>query len=246
MNQSTRSLFRLFLSTLFGVFCLPTFGFGGYLLYCWFKTHTSDVYYTNYWYVTVALIFVGAGVLSLWATWFGAWRRSFYGLPFVVPVFFGLAAMVAIPDTLPRGISMVADSNYLSDVNSFFRVWYELKQRFPANEAEFREALAEGPAAWQYRVGSAPTSEHRKSGKPVPYEIVVENDAVGPHLSNMPQRPGVIYYCVSQDLQEFWVTMTALKKDFSSAASIKRVGGQLTDKVWLIHAAGKDYPVKSK
>jgi hypothetical protein len=141
---------------------------------------------------------------------------------------------------------MVADSNYLSDVNSFFRVWYELKQRFPANEAEFREALAEGPAAWQYRVGSAPTSEYRKSGKPVPYEIVVENDAVGPHLSNMPQRPGVIYYCVSQDLQEFWVTMTALEKDFSSAASIKRVGGQLTDKVWLIHAAGKDYPVKTE
>jgi len=231
---------------LFGVFCLPTFGFGGYLLYCWFNIHTSDVYYANYWYVTVALIFVGAGVLSLWATWFGAWRRSFYGLVFVAPVFLGLAAMVAIPDTLPHVTSMVADTNYLSDVNSSFRVWYELKQRFPANEGEFGEALAKGPATWQYRVGPAPSSEYKKSGKPVPYKIVIENNAVGPRLSNMSQRPGVVYYCVSQDLQEFWVTMTALEKDFGSVASIMRVGGQPTDEVWLIHAMGKDYPVKTK
>ena len=246
MNQSIRSLLRIFLSTLFGVFCLPTFGFGAYLLYCWFKIHTSDVYYTNYWYVTVALIFVGAGLLSLWATWFGAWRRSFYGLLFIVPVFLGFTAMVSIPDMLPRGSSMMADTNYLSDIGSFFRVWYEVEHRFPANEAEFREALAKGPAAWQYRVGPAPSSEYRKSGKPVPYEIVVENDAIGPHLSNMSQRPGVVYYCVSQNLQEFWVTMTVLQKDFSSGSSIKRVAGQPTEKVWLIHAAGKDYPVKAK
>lgn len=239
MNQSTRSLLRICLSTLFGTFCLPTFGFGAYLLYCWFRIHTSDVYYTNYWYVTVALIFLGAGLLSLWAIWFGAWRRSFYGLLFGVPVLLGLAAMVFIPDMFPRGYSMVADTNYLSDVQSFFRVWYEEKHQFPANEAEFREALARGPAAWQYRVRPAPSSEYRKGGKPVPYEIAVENEAIGPRLSNMSQRPGVVYYCVSRDLQEFWVTMTALQTDFSSGSSIKRVGGQPTDKGWLIHAAGK-------
>jgi len=246
LSESARSLFRVFRSTLFGMFCLPTLGYGVYLLFCWFRIHTSDVYYTNYSYVTVALIFIGAGSLSFYATWFGAWRRSFYGLLFVVPVFFGLAAMVAIPDMLPRGLSMVADTNYLLEVQSFFRVWYEEKRRFPANEGEFRDALAKGPAAWQYRVGSVPTSEYRKGGKSLPYEIVVETIATGPRLSNMSQRPGVVYYCVSQDLQEFWVTMTALQKDFSSVSSIKRAGGQPTDEVWLIHAAGKDYPVKNK
>ena len=241
-----RVLLRICLSTLFGVLCLPPLGFGAYLLYCWFRIHTSDVYYTNYWYVTVGLIFLGAGLLSVWATWFGAWRKSFYGLLFLVPVFLGLAAMIFKPDMFPRGNSMMADTNYLSDVQSFFRVWYAEKHQFPANEAEFREALAKGPAAWQYRVGPAPSSEYRKGGKPVPYEIDVENSALGPRLSNMSQRPGVVYYCVSQDLQEFWVTMTALQTDFSSGSSIKRVAGQPDGKVWLVHAAGKDYPVKDK
>jgi hypothetical protein len=246
LNQSTRSFLRACLSILFGIFCLPAFGFGGYLLYCWFRIHTSDVYYTNYWYVTVALIFLGTGLLSLCATWFGAWRRSFHGALFLVPVLLGLAAMSFIPNMLPRGNSMMADTNYLSDVQSFFRVWYEEKHQFPANEAEFREALAKGPAAWQYRVGPASSSEYRKGGKPIPYEIDVENGALGPRLSNTSQRPGVIYYCVSQDLQEFWVTMTALQKDFGSGSSIRGVPGRPNGEVWLIHAAGKDYPVKAK
>jgi hypothetical protein len=54
----------------------------------------------------------------------------------------------------------------------------------------------------------------------------------------------VIFYRVSEDLQEFWVTVTALRQDFSRASSIKRVG--LTDKIWLIDASGKDYAVKAK
>jgi hypothetical protein len=33
--------------------------------------------------------------------------------------------------------------------------------------------------------------------------------------------------------------MTALQQDFSRASSMKRVGLRTTDKVWLIHAAGK-------
>jgi len=54
--------------------------------------------------------------------------------------------MEMIPDLFPHRFSGVADTNYLSDVNSFFRVWYEENHRFPANEIEFREAMRKGPA----------------------------------------------------------------------------------------------------
>ena len=52
----TYGLLKVLQSALLGVFCLPTLLYGGYLLYCWIKIHTSDVYYTNYWYGTAALI----------------------------------------------------------------------------------------------------------------------------------------------------------------------------------------------
>lgn len=243
MNQTVKGLLKIILSTLLGVFAFPTLGFGGYLLFCCFRIHTSDVYYADYPYTTIALIFVFAGLLSLWATWYGAWRRSFYGVLFIVPVFLGLAAMVEIPDILPRGFSGAADSNYMSCVNSFFRVWYEQNHRFPANESEFKEALANGPATWQYRV-SVPKSGYRHAGKGLPYEIVVMNDGNGPRTTEVSTRPGTVYYCVSTDLQEFWVTMTGLQSDFARAASLQRIASIPTEKVLVVHAVGRDYPVK--
>jgi len=242
MSDQSRSVRGACLSALFGLFCLPTLIFGGYLLICWFQTHRAGVYYANYKYVGVASIFLAAAALSACATWFGAWRRSFYGLLFLVPVISGLAAMVAIPDMLPRTSFMIADTNYLSDIQSFLRVWYEANHRFPSDESEFGDALSKGPAAWQYRVGPVPTSQYMEDGKFLSYEIIVERDANGPRLSHMLERPGVIYYSVSHDLQEFWVTMTSLKTDFGSASSIKRAGGQSTGDVWIVHATGKEYP----
>jgi hypothetical protein len=159
-------------------------------------------------------------------------------------VFLGLGAMVMIPDLLPRASSTTSDTNYLSDVNSFFRVWYENNHRFPANEIEFRDALWKGPAAWQYRVGPAPVSRYMQRGKMLPYEIVVATNADGPRTEDVSQRPGVLYYCVSSDLQEFWVTMTDLESDVASTARIARMAGLRNEKIVLVHAAGRDYPVK--
>jgi hypothetical protein len=149
-----------------------------------------------------------------------------------------------IPNLFPHGFSSIADTNYLSDVNSFFRVWYENNHRFPANESEFREAMATGPEAWQGRVGPAPTSRYKQRGDSLPYEIVVVTNANGPRLTEVSQRPGVIYYCVSSDLQEFWVSMTSLQADVASTAQIRHIADLPFEPLELIHAAGHDYPVK--
>jgi hypothetical protein len=213
------------------------------MIICWFRTHSADVYYVDYPFLPAGLIFVGVGMLCIWSTLYGALRRSFYGVLFCIPLAFGLIAMVTIPDEIPHIACSIDDVNYLSSVRSFFRVWYEANRRFPANETEFKEAMADGPAAWQYRV-KAPSSgsPYFHSGTRLPYEIVVVANARGPQVRNASNRPGVIYYCVSSDLQEFWVTMTALRNDISRSASL-RTTLDIPEKVWVVEAAGKDYPL---
>ncbi len=246
MQRPVRQFLKGLLSVFLALFSLPTIGYGCYLIWCWVRIHTSSVYYADYWYASTGLALLALGFLTLWAGLYGVWRRSFYGLLLVVPVFVGLAAMVTIPNLPPHGFSLIADTNYLSDVSAFFRVWYEGQHRFPANESEFREALRKGPEAWQYSVGPAPVSRYKQRGDSLPYEIVVVTNAVGPRVTDISQRPGVIYYCVSGDLQEFWVTMTSLQSDFASTAHIRRLAGLPDEPLELVHAVGRNYPVKQR
>lgn len=243
MHASARTAFQVLLSGVLGLFSLPMLGYGGYLSFCWFRIHTSDVYYADYPYATAALALLGIGLLSLWATLHGVWRRSFYGILFVIPVFLGLAAMISIPELVPLGFSVTADSIYLSDTAGFLRAWYEDNHRFPADEAEFKDAMWKGPAAWQFRADSPPASRYEQRGNSLPYEIVVINDANGPRSTNISQRPGVIYDCVSKDLQEFWVTITGLRSDVASTAYL-REAVLPQEEIQVVHASGHDYPMR--
>jgi hypothetical protein len=244
VNKPLEVILKLLLMLLFGVFALPCLGFGLYLGWCSLRIHFSHVYYADYSYISAAFIFLTLSLLSLWAGWFGAWRRSFRGTLFLIPLLVGLVTAEIIPNVLPHGFSGVADTNYLSDVHSFFRVWYEGHHKFPATESEFATAMAQGPAAWPDGLPPAPASEYKQRGVSLPYQISVETNATGPHLQNVSQRPGVIYYCVSADLQEFWVTMTSLPADVSRTAVLRHVADVPGEPVELVHAAGRDYPIK--
>jgi hypothetical protein len=246
MRKSGAILLKALLTGVLGIFSVPTVAFGSYILWCCIRVHLSTAYYSDYWYAGTAVAFLGVGFLSIWATLHSVWRRSYKGFLFAVPIVTGLIAMELIPDLFPHGFSGIADTNYLSDVNSFFRAWYEDNHKFPANEFEFREAMQKGPAIWQYRIPPAPTSPYKQSSDSLPYEIIVVNNATGPRLTDVSQRPGVIYYCVTNDWQEFWVTMTSLPSDVAPAASIRHIADLSYEPVELVHAAGRDYPVKQQ
>ena len=135
---------------------------------------------------------------------------------------------------------MMDDANYLSDIHSFFEVWYKSHRSFPKNEGEFHNAISQGPAAWQFRV-SAPSadSDYAKKGERLAYKVVVITGASGPKFDGLSERPGVIYYCVSPDYQRFWATMTGLAGDVSPKATVKRVGDRSYDEPWLVEGSGK-------
>lgn len=235
MNQTWRTIFRVLLTALFGVFSLPMFGLGAYFLVCWYRIHTSDAYYVEFSYFTASLAWIGVGVLSFLVTLYGAWRRNFYGVLFVVPLFLGFATMAIIPDGRPSNFgSMIADVNYRSSIISFLRVWSDVNRRFPVNDSEFKEAMSKGPAAWQHRVPSAPESRYRQRGIALPYELVIITNATGPRIEGVSKRPGVVYYCVSTDLQEYWVTMTVLYTDVATSAEINPAD-HMPGKYWIIH-----------
>jgi hypothetical protein len=236
---------KLVLAVIAGMLSLPALIFGLYLISRCVRIHTADVFYVEYPYFLAACVFFCIGGLSAFCSVYGALRRSFYGVMFIVPVMLGLATMVYIPDGTPHvQRSMMDDGTYLSTVGSFLRVWYESHQKFPKDQAEFLDALRTGPAAWQYRVTAPPLeSDYAKSGVRLRYQIVVINSASGPRLENVSQQPGVIYYCVTDDQQQFWVTMTGLNEDVSRVATLKTVADRPYDKPWLITVAGKDYPL---
>lgn len=228
----------------FGLFGLPALIFGFYLVACSIRIHTSEVYYVEYPYLVAgsALVALGAGIFC--CAFYGASRGGFYRLLLPVGSVLGLATMVYIPDAIPHvHRSMIQDSNYLSTVHSFLGVWHDANHRFPKNEAEFSDALKRGPETWQNRVKSPPTeSFYSQRGHRLPYQIVVVNDASGARLDNVSDRPGVIYYAVSSDQQQYWVTMTGLLKDTSSTATLKRLIDRPNERLLVVSPSSYDYP----
>jgi hypothetical protein len=230
------------LTVFFGLLSLPPLIFGLYLLQCWFRFHASDYYYVEYPYLPIALAASALGIACLCTTLYGAWRRSFYGAIFLIPLIMGLVSMVMIPDALPHNRSMSADINYMGHVSAFLRVWYEAHRKFPADVTEFQEAMKTGPAAWGDRMQSpASVSMYLRKGVRVPYQIVVTQGAVGPQTSNLSDRPGVVYYCVSDDQQEFWLTLTSIRSDLAHKAKFMTLAPG-DGEALVVKGAGKDYP----
>jgi len=142
--------------------------------------------------------------------------------------------------------SMPADSNYVGNISSYLRVWYESHHAFPTDEYEFAQAMAEGPANWAGQCDTDATEPIQATGAGLAVPGVGFSRRLGPRIDDLSDRPGVIYYCVSPDLQKFWATMTGLDSDVAPSAAIKRVADLSYEKVAMAQAVGSDYPRDEK
>jgi hypothetical protein len=237
-----RKILKILLTALFGIFYVPPIGFGIYLFICWVRIHISDVYYGDSLYLLSALLWIGVGLVTCGVTWYGAWRRSFYGLILIIPLFLGLLSIHLIPNVESHVTTLVSDYNFAKNITDALQDWYEKRQEFPSSESEFWEALARGTSSTIYRASPVTYSKYRQRGSLLPYLIIVSSGARGARTTDVSERPGVVYYCVSADLHEFWITMTGLESDLGTTATLR----QLT---WWegkasIHRAGSDYQSK--
>lgn len=246
MNRYLGTTARLLATVAFGLLSLPGLAFALYLFGCWVRIHTTHAYYVEYPYFVASLVFIGIGALSLFCAIYGAWRRSFGGLLFGVPLVLGIALMLYMQEDNPHRRT-IEDLNYMEGSRAVLGVWYATNRYFPKNTAEFKEALKDGAAAWlpRYGIGSVPgRSSYCQNGRWLSYEFVVTNDALGPRINDAGSRPGVVYYSVSSDLQQFWLTMTVLQDDVSTTATLQRLYDR-HGKVLVVTAKGEDYPVKA-
>ena len=201
---------------------LPMLIVGGYLIAYWLRIHTSDVYYVDYPYLLSGLIMTCCGIFCLGITLRGIRRWSFTN-PFllIVPVL-GLATTIEFPDAQPYNYATASDSSYMGNLESFLTIWYEGHHAFPATEPEFEAAFAAGRTVWQNKL-PVETSHYKQRGRELPYKLVIESKAKGPCITDVSPRPGVIYYSISPDRQEFWATMTGLSSNLSNTAALRTV-----------------------
>jgi len=247
MRKARRTVVAVVLTVVFGIFSIPALIFGLYLLACSLRIHSTAIYYVEYPYLLATLFFVSVAGLGLACTWYGAWHRSFLGTLFVVPIVMGLAILVYPPEGWPHLQSMSGDSNYMSNTGAFLGSWYEVYRSFPKDEDEFRQAMKDGPPAWQFRLDPVPAlSPYSQGSHRIPYQIVIVTNASGPRLDNVSTRPGVVYYCVSTDRQQYWLTITGLQKDVSAKVDLKRLIDRPNEKILIFTKSGSDYSVGSR
>ena len=191
---------RILLALVFGLFSLPLLGFGGWLLYVWIAVHLRQQTYLDYPYLYVGVTALVLGSLSLSSALYGAWRRAYWGILFVMPNLTGLWAMIVIPNIVPFDI---ATGNHVGQLERSLYLYQEERGRFPGNEAELRQTAAsvlEEPSNFLNR------------GKRLNFRLVVLPGASGPWISTPGDMPGIVFYSVAPDRLTCWLTVTDLDK----------------------------------
>ena len=230
MNQNGNKGVRWVTSLLCIVFfCLPLFAFGGaFLNYWWLSIHGNN-YYFKFPYLQIALIYFVAGLVAASSALYGGIYRSFHGLLLLPPLVLFLAGAVQFPNILPLE-GMMNDSDYINAVVSACGEWAAIHNQFPANDTEMQEALRpmtrESGKIPYHGLHSPFGSQYSQRGERVPYQVVVENSTTGPHVTHVSERPGMLYYSVSPDFREYWVTMTVLPRRSPGFASLLKRNGQ--------------------
>jgi hypothetical protein len=191
---------RILLTLFFGLFSLPFLGFASWLIYRWISFHLGKQPFLDYPYSYIGSAGLVLGVLSLLCVLYGAWRRSYWGVLFALPVIAGLWAMVAIPNIVPYDFATVS---HLGHITSNIDLYRRQHGRFPRDEHELREAATS--------VLEEP-SDFVKQGKRLNYQIVVISGASGPWTSHPGGVPGVVFYAVTEDGQTVWPTVSDLDR----------------------------------
>ena len=181
-----------------GLFCLPMFLFGSWLLGLWITIQVRRCVYLEYPYLAIGIAFVALGIVALLCVLYGTRRRGYWGVLLLVPVIMGLWAMIVIPNILPSDGEALGHLSHAASALDFFS---NLHTRYPADDNDLKEAFTSLPKE---------RSLYRENGRELPFRIVLVANATGPFLGSAGNDPGVMFYAVSSDRQEAWLTATEL------------------------------------
>jgi hypothetical protein len=170
--------------------------FGGWLLKLWITIQLERCVYLEYSYLTVGVAFVSLGVLALLCALYATRRRGYWSALFAFPVVAGLWTMVVVPNIVPydRGTS-----SHIQIVMRELEAFSSENGGFPDRETALPDVLLKE------------SSPYYQNGRQLPFRTVLLPNATGPFLDNPGADPGVIFYAVSSDRQEVWLSGAELR-----------------------------------
>jgi len=191
-----RGVVSFLAAILSGLFCLPMLLYGGWLLKLWITIQFQRCVYLQYSYLTIGIAFVAFGVVALLCVFYAARKQGKWSALYVVPVIAGLWTMAAVPNMVPYDKK---SAHHIQNMAHELELFNSEHSRFPDRETALPADVLNEP------------SPYYQNGRQLPFRTVLVPNATGPFVSNPGSDPGVIFYAVSADQQEVWLTATELR-----------------------------------
>jgi hypothetical protein len=205
--------------------------YGGWLLKLWITIQVQRCVYLEYSYLTVGMVFMSLGVVSVLCVLYAARRRGYWSALFAVPVIAGLWTMAVIPNIVPYD---TRSANYIQTVMRELDAFSAEHGGFPDRETALPAYFLNEP------------SPYSQNGRQLPFRTVLLPNATGPFLDNPGADPGVIFYAVSADRQEAWLTRTELRFPHPIGGYVQFAGFFYTNGGRVLHLQAGHPPVFAK
>jgi len=194
----------------FSLFTFPPLLISAALLRYWLLTHLRQSIYVEYPYLAVGLVFLSLGLLEVFCVIRGVGRAGSWRLLLGVPVILCLAAMINFPNIAPEDFEGLRHlGTVFQDLNSFGKD----HGRFPSTVVELEQSSPTVIA----------TSRYRRSGETLHHRVVLLGNASGPYSGSVGDEPGVLFYAVTGDYKQVWLTETQLDRPAGGRVQFVRI-----------------------
>jgi hypothetical protein len=128
-------------------------------------------------------------------------------LPFALII--ELCALVVVPNLPYWHLELVENAKYMGSIELRLETWGREHGKFPLTEDELHITL-----------GSATMpSPYRQGGNTLNYQFELVPNQSAPYQTT-PKRPGIIYYAVDPNGQQFWLTLSGLNALYADRPSM--------------------------
>ena len=202
---------RTLAGLILAIYSVAVIGFGGTFFWALLRVRVGQPFYVKSDHLFLGLFWIIFGLVALAPCACVVVRRQTHGawllLSFGLLVFAGVAIPSNPTVESARGRASFRVVEKLSQVAESIDAWKEKNGRFPANDAELREAVRGALAQPEQDA-----SPFWSAGKQLPYRAVYVGNATGANIGDPGQAPGVIYCAVSADLDRLWLTATEIDR----------------------------------
>lgn len=237
-------ILRIFAGLFVCVFSLGFAGTGAAWVWPWVDAHLRGLFYVYNGYAGPGLFYAVGGVIAFASAAYVVLRRRASALWLLLGFLLFVVQAISLPSVASPSFHVNWAQGHVihtaGKVETSLLTWGTERGHLPATEAELAEAVR--PAIGEQEEG---LSRYVQRGKRLAYRVVYAGNAAGPYLRVPPgPEPALIYFVVSPDLKQGWLTATVLAQPAADRAIF------LLDpdngRPWTLHITLPDQPEPQK